>query len=338
MRSVKKTSSSLLFLIFIILATVKLAADPLVAQQQLVLYNHAQKSNFNKVAPLLTTPLGKAASFLTTEGSFGPAAGQGRYKMDLAAGAGWTPLFFETTTVLAGFEETDAETFWVGQLPEKWSEPLWNARAHLGLPGLGVFTSADLGVRLGFLNRNSATAGSARLARGTLEFRGNILESGLMMPITITLYGAAHYMETQYRSGVLEQQINSATSGGALISGNVSWLQILKMRNLAASAGVVLSRKIGWFAPYAGIGLQVQHGDSVWSLKREGIVSATVGTDTVYSCESLNLEESSWLDPFEIRSGVGLEMKYKLFYIVASVEHTLLGSLWGGSLGTGIRF
>lgn len=273
------------------------------------------------VANWFSGQLANRLGFLVNAHTGGPASALGLPNFEVAALGGFGQFKIDGTSLKSLNLGAFAPTGLGAEVPAILSVPYGRLRAHVGLPGLFMLHSPDVGVTVGGTSLSWDKASFNMTDMGA-EFRGNILEEGLVTPATLSL--ALTY---DYLSGSLQVQDSYAQT---LVGpdGNTYAMNLGKLAyessfyNSSVGLRALLSRNLLLATPYIGGGMEIHQGSVNTRILTQGSITQTSPAGPTVSYDR-NLGGSSTLPTGRYRALAGLALHMGLFDVDCGAEYDL---------------
>ncbi len=315
----------------ILAAQGRAAATP---TEALAEYETYFKSATEKPLRFLGDVMQRNVAFTTGSHGFGPVAAHKLlgFNVTLWGGGAVTPI--DKSGANSGVSDASVKEL-INALPAVVPSILGGLNAKVGVPAFLFFEHADVGLRYGGLGL-SDSKNSINYTDIGFDFRGNVLEAGLMTPITLTLGLSADYFKGDFKVSTGKVTVSDSSSvPGYSITGTLDGEMGIEMQNVGVALKAVVSRSFLFFTPYFGLGAQINTGSAMPYFKESGQATATGGSATAINWKS---QVSTPVQAMDVRLGAGFELNPAVFFISANAEYGIVSGGIGGSAQIGVNF
>lgn len=273
-----------------------------------------------QVAGWFSGQLADRLGFLVNAHTGGPAGALGLPNFEVAALGGFAQFKINGATLKDLNLGAYAPTGLGAQVPAIISVPYGRLRAHVGLPGLFMLHSPDVGVTVGGTSLSWEKTNFSMTDLGA-EFRGNLLEEGLVTPLTLSV--ALTY---DYLSGSLRAQDSYTQT--AVVNGETFVMNFSKLGYESSftdsSVGLrsLISRNLILLTPYVGGAMEIHQGSVNSKVVTEGSISQTSPPGSTVSYDR-SLGGSASLPSGRYRALAGFAMHMGLFDVDCGAEYDL---------------
>lgn len=293
-------------------------------------YNAALPGQLGALSGSLTGPLVGSLAFAAASQEFAPAGAKPTLGFNLGAGFGLGVANLDKAAALAagaagpnGVDLSQLDS----SLPATLALGLGQLNAHLGLP-LGF----DLGLRYDSLDAPLG-AGSVNLTGYAFELRHNLLEEGLVVPVTLAL--GAGYSRLQGNVHAQSPDYNASGSyEGQVLAGTTHSVVDLDSDVSTYTLRATLSRGLLLLSPYLGAALDFYSGGGTLTVAQEGNV--TVAGQPVAARLAGSASQSA--PTYELRGAAGVKFNVLLAYLELGAEYGFVSNIAAGHAQLGIDF